>query len=126
MGGVLPRGLSLSLVLSGPVWLYAGRGLFFSFGLSYPWGMKTSSYTAMGTGNSAVQTYGKGNYSRAHILAARRYWEGLTIQDLAFFWRHYTVGKGSFMYGGIGADTSFWDYLVLSAEQSAFEKAYDL
>lgn len=80
----------------------------------------------MGAGNTAAQTYGEGKYSRAQILEARRYWAGLSIQDLAFFWHHYTTGKGAFMYNWHGKDASFWDYLVLSAEQSAYERAHDL
>jgi hypothetical protein len=65
-------------------------------------------------------------YTWSEILSARDYWRELTNIDLLYFWRHYTVGKGKGMYSHVKENTGFYDYLVESANQSSFEKAYDL
>jgi hypothetical protein len=65
-------------------------------------------------------------YSIKEILAARNYWKELTPIDLVYFWRHYTKGKGKGLFSGVYENTSFFDYLVKSANQSWAEKHYDL
>ncbi len=65
-------------------------------------------------------------FTNTEVLEARRYWSSLTEKELREFHRHYTDGKGRGMYSGVNADTSFNDYLVLSARQSAHEYAMDL
>lgn len=68
----------------------------------------------------------KSHFSRAEILQARQYWGALTYADLIFYWRHYTTGTGAGLYSNVKADTGFFDYLVHSAAQSAFERAHDI
>jgi hypothetical protein len=68
----------------------------------------------------------KTNYTVAEVAAARRYWSGLTYQDLLFFWRHYTTGTGAGMYQSVYPDTSFLDYIVESAIQSEYERTHDI
>ena len=71
-------------------------------------------------------------FSFKTVLCARRYWKGLTLNELLFFWRHYTdrlpsVGQTCYLhYSGVTEQTSFFDYLVMSAEQSAYERAMDI
>ena len=68
----------------------------------------------------------KSRFTTSQILEARRYWKDLSYTDLFLYWKHYTTGKGSGSYSSVDANTSFADYLVLSATESAFERAYDL
>jgi hypothetical protein len=65
-------------------------------------------------------------FTKEVILAARKFWEGLTPLELVGFWRHYTTGKGAGMYANVGPKTGFFDYLVLSARETAFEMAHDI
>jgi len=65
-------------------------------------------------------------FSKAQILWARNFWRNLTLADLGFFWRHYTTGEGAGMYGNVKSDTSFLDYLYLSACESQMEQALDI
>lgn len=65
-------------------------------------------------------------FSSSEILSARSYWKYLTPIELAFYWRHYTTGKGRGLYSGVDASTSFLDYVVLSAGQSSFEQLHDI
>ncbi len=66
----------------------------------------------------------KTKFTIARVLQARLYWAELTYKDLFEFWKHYTVGSGKGMYCEVKPDTSFADYLVYSAEQSACEKYF--
>lgn len=68
----------------------------------------------------------KTQFSVAEIIWARNFWGNLSYRDLIFYWRHYTTGDGAGMYTSVQSDTGFLDYLVLSATQSQFERAYDL
>lgn len=65
-------------------------------------------------------------FSISDILWARKYWADLTYKDLIEFWKHYTTGTGKGMYSQVNETTSFFDYLVLSASQSWYEKVNDL
>lgn len=65
-------------------------------------------------------------FTKEVIRHARKFWEDLSPLELVMFWRHYTTGKGAGVYSRVKADTGFFDYLVFSARESAFELAYDL
>lgn len=68
----------------------------------------------------------KSKFTNLVILHARQYWADFTPLELAAWWRHYTIGTGRGMYSNVGPSTGFFDFLVLSARQSAHEKACDL
>ena len=65
-------------------------------------------------------------FSWTDIRRAREYWNDLTDDDLVYYWGHYTTGAGSGMYPAVKSDTSFNDYLVLSAAQTCYERQHDL
>lgn len=60
-------------------------------------------------------------FTDQQIERARNYWRNLSDAELQEFHRHYTTGKGKGIYSGVDENTSFDDYLVLSAMQSARE-----
>lgn len=89
--------------------------------------MKKISLTFEGkTMMFAEDQLNKTQFSVFDIIGAREYWDGLTLENLLGYWQHYTIGKGAGMYQAVKADTSFADYLVLSAQQSAFERQHDI
>jgi len=55
------------------------------------------------------------------IEQARNYWKNLSDATLHEFHIHYTTGKGKGIYTSVDENTSYEDYLVLSAMQSARE-----
>ncbi len=65
-------------------------------------------------------------FTKVVVLAARKFWQDLTPSELVAFWRHYTVGKGAGTFSRVKPETGFFDYLVYSARESAFEQAYDI
>lgn len=60
-------------------------------------------------------------FSTKQILTARAYWDGLTPADLAACWKA-DRDKQYGDFSGLG----FFDWLVKSARQSAFERDNDL
>jgi hypothetical protein len=65
-------------------------------------------------------------YTRKQIVTARNFWSGLTLQELFYYWKHYTTGAGRGRYGSVSPTDSFGDYLVNSATESAFCQAHDI
>jgi hypothetical protein len=65
-------------------------------------------------------------FTPEEVENARQYWSDLTDEELLFYWRHYTTGQGRGLYTSVHPDTPFEDYLVLSASESAWEKAHDV
>jgi hypothetical protein len=68
----------------------------------------------------------KTKYTREQVMWAWRFREGLTPQEMLFYWKHYTKGPGQGAFRQVGPDTSFADYLVESAAQIEFDRAHDL
>lgn len=66
------------------------------------------------------------NFTLADFTWAREYWSGLSFAHLFLYWKHYTTGKGAGSYMQVYADTSFCDYVVLSASQSHYERVNDI
>lgn len=63
--------------------------------------------------------------TQAQVAAARQYNQDLTDEDLQYFWKHYTTGKGAGIFRSVKADSTFEEYLVNSAAESEFERSHD-
>jgi hypothetical protein len=67
----------------------------------------------------------KSKYSRHRIIEARKYWQTFTYAELLEWWKHYTIGDGRGMYN-VDENTSFADYIVISAEQGEYERTHNI
>ena len=65
------------------------------------------------------------HFTPTEIAWAREFWGNLSDAECREFYVHYTTGRGKGSYNDIDENTSYEDYLVISAYESEADNIFD-